>query len=391
MGVIEINEGPTKGEACDLARRRGTPGPDGGAAGNNVPMDHRGTVFAGLLILTIGVGSFAGWAAFTDISSAVVAAGTLRVDSDRKTVQHDAYGVVKELMVRNGDMVVAGEILLRLDRTQAVAALATLQGRYDSASANVSRLIAEQTGAAEISFAEGLRSRRDQSGVIELIEGQLGLFEARRLSLDGKVQIVDERVGQRHKRIRGLRTQVKGKQEQIAFIEGELKGLKKLLAKGYTTRTRVLALQREAARLRGERDEQIGEIAWSNLLISEARLEVLQIKKTFQEEILSELRERRKEMADLAERVSAARRSLENMEIRAPAGGAVVELQVHTVGRVIKPGEILMGIAPQNDDLIVEARVQTTDIDGVMVGLPAEVQFTAVSQASTPRLRGRLI
>ena len=150
-------------------------------------------------------------------------------------------------------------------------------------------------------------------------------------------------------------------------------------------------MQREAARLRGERGEQISEIAWSNLLISEARLDVLQIKKTFQEEILSELCERRKERAEMAERISAARRSLETMEIRAPADGAVVGLQVHTVGQVIEPGETLMEIMPRNHDLIVEARVRTADIDNVTVGLPAEVQLTAVSQGATPRLRGRLI
>ena len=249
--MIKINEGPTEGEARDLACRHGTTEPDGRAAVDNAAVDHRGSVFAGLLILTIGAGSFIGWAANTDISIAVVAAGSLRIDSDRKLVRHDEGGVVKALMVRNGDSVAAGESLLHLDPTQAVAALAALQGRYDSASANVSRLIAEQTGAAEISFTEDLRSRRDQPTVSELIEGQRRLFNARRLSVDGQVQIVEERVGQLHKRIRGLRARAKGKQEQIAFIEGELKGLKKLLARGYTTRTRVPSLAtggRQAAR-----------------------------------------------------------------------------------------------------------------------------------------------
>ena len=299
--------------------------------------------------------------------------------------------MVKELLVRNGDVIEGGDVLIRLDRTRAGASLAIVQGNYDSASANVSRLIAEQTNAEGVDFSEDLLSRMGEPGVIELIEGQLSLFEARRLSLEGQVQIVEERVGQLQSEIRGLRAQAQGKEEQIALIEDELTGLKKLLAKGYTSRTRILALEREAARLRGERGEHVAEIARSNLLISEARLEVLQIKKTFQEEVLSELRDRQKEMADLAERVSAARHILDNIEIRAPEAGVVVDLQVHTLGRVVQPGETLMEIVPQNDSLIVEAQVQTTDIDNVVIGLPADVQFTAFSQRNTPRVTGELI
>ncbi len=353
-----------------------------------IPTNTRPTLVAGLLIIFGAVGGFGAWSAFAELSSAVIAQGTVKVDTNRKKVQTLSGGVVKQLRVRNGDKVAIGEVLVTLDETQAAASHKIMQSNMDTVRATIARLRAERDLLAEVPFPEDLLAKRDQGSVADILEGQEKLFAARRESFDGQVAMIRERVGQLGEEIIGVKAQAKSKQRQIEIIEDELAGLQELHKKGYAPKTRVLALEREAANLLGEKGEHVASIARTKRLISEAELEIIQTRKSFTESVVSELQQRESEFLDLSEKLNATAFMLGQTEIRATAKGTVVDLSVHTEGGVLQPGQTLLEIVPEDDHLIVEARVMTTDIDNIHPNMDAEVQFTAFSQRTTPKIKG---
>jgi HlyD family type I secretion membrane fusion protein len=349
-------------------------------------------IVLGLAVIVLALGGFGTWAAVAPIASAVIAAGFVTVDTSRKEVQHLEGGTVKELLVRDGDAVKAGDVLIRLDETRAKASLGILQARYDAARALRSRLLAERDEAEVIGFPEDLVAvENDDPKVRELLVGQQNLFEARRRSLEGEVEILESQVTQLHDDITGIEAQQVAKERQIVLIHEEAGSLKDLLDKGYADRPRFLALQREIARLEGERGEHVSEIARAKTRIGETRLQVIQLHSDFREQVVTELRSLQTELADLEERLSAAKHTLAHIEIRAPTDGIVVGLGVHTIGAVIQGGETLMEIVPADDKLLIEAKVKPEDIDNVVVGQDAEVRFTAFKQRTTPTVQGEII
>lgn len=355
-----------------------------GAAATNT---HR-TILCGLTVVAITFVGFFGWAAYAELSSAVIATGTITVDSNRKAIQHREGGMVKQILVRNGDAVHQGQLLLRLDETQAQASVAILQGKLYEALANEARLIAERNGAKAIVFPEVLLERTIESQVSDSLSGHQGLFEARRETLMGETEIYRERIVQIGEQITGLRAQQESKARQIALIAEELGGLRKLLHKGFAGKTRILALERETARLSGERGEHMADIAAAKTAISQAEMEILQVRKSFRENIEIELRQVRARIIDLRERVVSARFMLDHLNIRAPEDGVVVGLEVHAPGQVVQPGATILELVPVNDELIVEARVLPLDIDSLSLGLEADVIITAFQQRTTPYLKG---
>ncbi len=354
------------------------------------PSNPRPAILLGLLVILVAFGGFGTWATMAPIASAVIAPGVVTVDSSRKKIQHLEGGSVNEMRVRDGDAVKAGDILIRLDEIRPKASLAILQTRYDTARASEARLLAEQQGLREISFPEGLLTRGDNGKVAEILAGQRHLFEARRTSLEGEAEILESRIKQLQDDAGGILAQQKAKERQISLIREEVDSIKGLLNKGFTDRPRYLALEREMARLEGERGELISEIARTNTRIGETQLEIIQLQRNFSEKVVTDLRTIGAEIADLEERIGAARHTLDNIEIRAPVDGVVVGMEVHTVGGVIGAGETILEIVPANDQLIIEARVQPHDIDNIFVGLYADVQFTAFKQRTTPNLLGEV-
>ena len=352
------------------------------------PTGTRTIVLAGLAVVAVTFAGFFGWAAFAKLSSAVIASGTVTVDSNRKAIQHMEGGIVERIAVRNGDAVHEGALLVRLDETRARASLAILQGKLDEALANEARLLAERRDAKTVVFPPALLVRRDEPQVDDSLRGQESLFAARRATLKGEIGIYQERIAQVGEQIRGLRAQQESKTRQIALIEEELKGLRQLLKKGYAEKNKVLALEREAARLGGERGEHIAEVAAARTTITQAELETLQLRKDFREDVELELRQVRAEIFDLRERTAASQFLLDHLEIRAPEDGVVVGLEVHAPGQVVQPGATILELVPVDDELIVEARVQPFDIDSLALGLEADVIFTAFSQRTTPKLLG---
>jgi len=345
----------------------------------------------GLATLAMTFGVAVAWSSLAPLSSAVVAQGIVKVESSRKKVQHPEGGVVKAILVREGDAVNAGDVLVRIDDTRAGAAHGLVVGGRDMAIAALARLQAEREGRASISFPASLMQRSAESQVADAMRAQQSLFNARRSTRAGEVDILEQQIGALQGEIEGFESQRRAKIEQIESLTLDQKGLTELDAVGMVEKTRLRALERDLARVKGERDELASRIASTLTAISEKRFRKLQVQKNFQEEVAAEWRKAQAEAFDLRERESTTRRTLEQTEIRAPASGTVTELKIHTTGGVVQPGEVLMEIVPIADRLSIEGRVLPQDIDRVQLGQAAGVKLHAFNSRTTPELNGQLL
>jgi len=361
---------------------------DGGEAVDR-SNDVRPVVVTGLILIGITFGGFGTWAAVSQIESAVIASGLVKVLSNRKQVQHLEGGIIKDLNVKNGDLVSAGDVLIRLDETRAKATLDIYSGRLAAARAAVARLQAELSNNVVVEFPDDLvAAAKADADIAQILKSQRQLFEARQATLEGQVTMTRERIGQLEEEIEGRRAQELSRTKQMKSLEDQLDGMRQLDEKGFARKTDIAALEREQARLEGERGEHVAAMAAAQRGISEAELEIIQFRQTFSERVAEELRQYQDEISDLSERVNSAQFTLDHTEIRAPVSGTVVGSTVFTEGGVIQPGQTLMEIVPGDDVLVVEARVRPVDVDEVTTGQAAWVQFTAFSSRSTPRLEG---
>lgn len=344
-----------------------------------------GTTLA--LLLTFGIG---GWAATTELSSAVIAQGTLVVDSSVKKVQHPTGGVVSELRVRNGDRVRAGDILLRLDETQTRAAATIITKNVDELLARQARLETERDDAREITFPAALLepAREANSDAARAIAAERSLFKLRRQARDGQKSQLKERSAQLQEEIKGYSGQLDAKKKEVEFVQKELAGVRTLWEKNLVPISRLTALERDATRIEGERSQLTGMIAQAKGKIAEIELQIIQIDQDLRTEVGKDLVEVRSKLSELAERKTAAVDQLQRIDIRAPQGGAVHQLAVHTIGGVVGPGEQIMLIVPDADTLTVEVKIAPQEIDHVHPGQPAILRFAAFNQHTTPEITG---
>jgi len=352
-----------------------------------IPTQSRGPILAGFLLIFLGVGGFIGWAITAPLAQAVVAPGIIKVDSNRKQIQHLEGGIVKDILVRDGDHVSNGDVLVRLDKTRAAASLAIIQDGYDSALAEEARLIAERDGGV-INFPKMLLGRESDVKIAGILNSQRSLYEARQAALSNQIKILEKQIAHLREDISGRKAQMEAKAHQLKFVRDELKSMHALLEKGLTGKQRVLELEREAARLEGDRGEHRSEMAAAETAIAEKELEIYQVQKGYIERVISDLKQVQAEIFDYRQRLNAAQHTYGHTEVRSPVDGIVVGSGVHTVGGVIGPGDTLLEIVPDNDDLIVEARLDPKDIDHVRPDLPAGIMVTAFSQRNTPELSG---
>lgn len=352
----------------------------------------RGTIrrhlLVGAAVVFLLVGGFGGWAATIQLWGAVIAPGMVVVDSSVKKVQHPTGGVVGELRVRDGDYVKGGDILMRLDETQARANLAILTKGLDELAARQTRLEAEREGAETMSFPEVLMRRAHDPDVAKVIAGESKLFELRRSARAGQRAQLRERAAQLREEIEGLTGQAAAKRREIELIEKELVGVHELWRKNLVAITRVTALERDAARLAGDRGVLIASTAQAKGRIAEIELQIIQIDQDLRSEVAKELAEIRAKTSELVERKVAAEDQLKRIDIRAPQDGVVHQLSVFTIGGVVSAGEPIMLIVPNADDLTIEARVAPYDIDQLRVGQQATMRFSSFSQSTTPELNG---
>jgi HlyD family secretion protein len=345
---------------------------------------------AGLVTLLVLGGGMGGWAATTQLAGAVVAPGLVVVDGHVKKVQHPTGGVVGEIRVREGSSVKAGDLVVRLDETVTRANLAVITKALDELAARLGRLEAERDGLNSIRVSPVLADRDGEREVKDLIAGEQRLFELRREARNGLRAQLKERVDQLEQQISGLQLQSGAKGEEAKLIEVELKGVQELYSKNLIPISRVTALRREQTRLRGEQGQLIASIAQAKGRISETELQILQIDQDLRGEVAKELRELQGKSAELLEKRVAAEDLLKRIDIRAPFDGVVHQLAVHTVGGVIAPGDVLMLVVPQTDDLAIEVKIEPKDIDQLSIGQEAVLRMSAFNQRTTPEIRGRV-
>ncbi|WP_295406217.1 HlyD family type I secretion periplasmic adaptor subunit [uncultured Thiocystis sp.] len=357
----------------------------------SVPTSDRPERIAGLLLLLVAFGGFGLWAAFAPIDGAAVASGVVAVESARKTIQHLDGGTVSEILVREGDRVAAGDIIIRLDDTQASAQLEITRGQYLSLRAQESRLVAERDDLPEIVFSEDLLTARDDPRIHEAIIGEKRVFDARRGALIGEQQVLQQRREQLEQQIQGLEALAASKLKRLNLYQEEITGLDKLFAKGLGDKSRLLEWERLAAEVDGERGQHQSDIASARVQIGETEIQSAQLKRKFTSEVVTELRDIETKLADLRERMRALQQTLERTVIRAPVAGAVVGSSIHTIGGVIRPGDQLLDIVPENESFIIEAQVQPMDIDRVSPGLEADLHMSAFNTRTTPVIPGTVL
>ncbi len=340
-----------------------------------------------ILVFFCGIGA---WAALAPLDSAAIAPGKVTVASNRKTVQHLEGGIIRELLVKEGDAIEEGQVIIRLDDTQTRATLELLRGRQDTLLAREARLIAERDGADSIGFPPALLSRQENPAVAKLLAGEQAVFKARRRAIQGRIDIFRKRIVQLGKEIASLEAQVDAEGKQLELVADEHDSVETLVSKGLMDKTRLLALKRAAARLEGSRGEHQGLIAKAEQRIGETELQIIDLENSSLNEAVSALREVQSQLVESGQRLRAAEDILARTEIRAPQAGVVVGLNVHTETGVIAPGQRLLDILPKDDALVIEAEVDPNDIDVVRVGLSAQVRLTAFKQRNTPPLEGEV-
>jgi len=345
-------------------------------------------VVFGLAVVTLLAGGVGGWAAMTEISGAVIAPGFLVVDSHVKDVQHGTGGVVGDIFVRDGDHVKAGDLLLRLDPTIPVANHAVVAKALDQLTVRRARLDAERAGKDAIVFPREIMERSDDPDVSEALAGERQLFDTRRWARAGQKSQLEERIAQLEREIEGYTAQAGSKAREIELVHIELAGVRDLWNKKLISIDRLTAMEREAARLEGERGQLVAAEAQAEGRIAEIRLQIIQIGLDLSTEVNRELREIDAKSGEYVERKVAAEDQLDRIDIRAPQDGVVQQSIAHTVGGVVKAGEEIMQIVPTSDSLTVEAKIAPRDIDQLWAGQAASLRFSAFSQRTTPEING---
>jgi membrane fusion protein, type I secretion system len=345
-------------------------------------------LIVGLAVVVVLAGGLGGWASTAQISGALIAPGAVVVDSNVKKVQHPTGGVVGELRARDGDLVKAGDVVVRLDDTVTKAGLAIVTKSLDGLWARGARLEAEQRGLDKVTFPKMLLDRADDPDVKNIIASETKLFEVRTTGRTGQKAQLRERVTQLNEEIAGLSAQEKAKNQEIALVEKELVGVRELYEKHLVQLSRLTVLERDAARLNGERAQYLAARAQAKGKITETELQIIQVDKDLVSEVSKDLRETNDKIGEFVERKVTAEDQLRRVDIRAPQDGMVLQSTVHTVGGVITAGDAIMMIVPQADDLSVEAKVNPQDIDKLQIGQKTLLRLSAFNQRTTPELNG---
>ncbi|TBH43017.1 HlyD family type I secretion periplasmic adaptor subunit [Rhizobium leguminosarum] len=339
------------------------------------------------IALVCGIG---GWAATTELSSAVIGEGVIVVDGDVKKVQHLTGGIVSELLVSENDHVTAGQVLIRLDGTTTRANLSIVESTLAQLYARRARLKAERIGAGSFEVEENIRDLTSSTSAEKLLDGEQKLFDSRRTALIGMKSQLASRKDQLGEQVKGLVVQINATNDALGLIEQELEGIDTLYKKGLVTLQRLNTLKRARADLQGNSGQEIAAKAEAEGKAIEIDRQSIQLDEDRRSEIAKDLTDVEAQIAEYEERRGTAVDQLHRLDITAPLTGRVHELSVHTVNGVIDPGQTLMLVVPENNELTVEAKVATRDIDQVHVGQSVDVRFSAFDQRTTPDVAGEI-
>jgi len=350
-----------------------------------------GYVLTGLVVIVGAFGGLMLWSTTAELEGAVVAQGELRVESKAKPVQHREGGVVGAIFVKEGDLVKAGDPLVRLDPTTQEASFEIVDAQLIEALARKARLLAERDEARDVSFPREVLERAASNFEVEAIaRDQRNLFIARLEGFRKQNQQLGERIGQLRNEIDAVNSRRTGFETQLISVREELLVQNRLLERGLTTRTRLQEFRREQARIDGEIGALDAEEARLRRQIQETEIEITRLNESRREEAIENLREVEAQVVELQQRMIVAQDALQKIELRAPQDGIVQDMAVYAPGAVVQSGEQILSIVPISDRLVLEARIPPNERDRVRVGGDADVQFTAFNQRTTPKLTGEV-
>lgn len=344
----------------------------------------------GWIIVIVGVVGFLLWASLAPLDKGVPLMGTVAQESNRKAVQHLAGGTVDEILVKEGDKVQAGQVLVRMNGIQATSQFEISRVQYFTARAAEARLIAERDGKSSVTFPAALAEAKSDPRVGQTVDGQNQLFLSRRGALQSELGGLEESIAGLRMQISGLEASSESKREQLSIMKEQLTNLRELSRDGYVARTRLLDLERANAQVSGMLSEDIGNIGRARRQISELNLKRSQRQQEFQREVRTQLSEVQREADALGSRMNAEGFLVKNVEIKSPATGVVMGLNVFTKGGVVPPGFKLMDIVPTGDALVVEGQLPINLVDKVHPGLPVDLIFSAFNVNSTPHIPGEV-
>jgi HlyD family secretion protein len=352
----------------------------------NTEKSLRSTQFLGYVSILAMFGIFGAWTVMADMNGAVIAPATIVSESYSKKVQHREGGNVLRILVKDGDIVEAGQDLVQLDPTETKAELGILDGQNNEFLIRKARLEAQRDGLKKIELPAVLKDRADDPGIATILAGQNRLLESTLETANSKKGQLQEQLGQLKEQIAGIGSQIVSSKKQLELISKEVSGLRSLQQKGLVPASRVMAMDRETARIEGERGQLVSSKAGAEAKIGEVKLLVIQVAEELRNQALIDLRDTDTKLAELGERRISAAARLSRMSIKSPITGTVYQLAVHTEGGVIAPNETIMMVLPQGDDLVLQAQVTPNDISHVQLGQPARIRFTAFNSRVTPEI-----
>jgi HlyD family type I secretion membrane fusion protein len=352
----------------------------------------KGIILFGMVVVSgifVGLGA---WSATAPLARAISAAANLSLKGERKIIQHFEGGIVGSLNVAEGQVVKKGQLLISLNPLQAAANVARHDGQLDQALTREARLESELKGFKSIELSGQLLERiENNENLFKTLEAEQKHLVARRETRNGTIAILNQRIDQLKNEVKGLQIQRESRLEQYEIFKKEIIGLRDLYEKGYFAKTKLLGVERAMSQLRGAAGNDLAQISRAASSQKESQNQIISVRQRFREEVVKELRDVQVEITDLQERLLVAKDVLQRIEIRAPREGIVQGIQFHTVGGVVKPGDTLMEVVPQDDELIVNAQVLPNDIDSLVVGQRAEVRLTALNARTTPTIYGVVV
>ena len=354
----------------------------------DLPISDVKTRRLGFTILLVVFGIFGTWAAVAPLDGAVYAPGVVTVQTYRKTVQHLEGGIVKDVLAHDGDIVKKGDPLIILDDAQLRSEYDVNHNQLIAAKAMEARLTAERDGKPAIDF--GTMADADTARGVEARLGETQVFNARRGARLGQIAVLQERIGQLNQQIKGTEDMIGTKANLQKSYTDEIVELTDLLAKGFVDKQRLLEQQRKLNMLKSEVADHESNITKTRLQINETELQIVQLNKNFNSDVVKELSDVQAKVFDLQEKATALEDRLSRIVIRAPEDGMVLDMKVHTIGGVIGAGTPLLDIVPESSELVVEARVATSDIDRIVLGKLTDIRFNAFNSATTPVIQGQV-
>ncbi len=344
----------------------------------------------GALVMALGILVMGGWLIAAPLSGAVIAAGFVKVDMNRKVIQHQEGGIVKQLLVRDGERVKAGQVLMVIEDVKLDATLDLLRTQHDGERAKAARLEAERAMSPAVKFPPELAARKDEPKVVEFVQRETTLFKARREALDTQVALLRKQIQQTAQEVKALTDQIAAEARALKLQKEELATNQALLEKGYVQKTRLMQLERSVAEYEGRWNERRAELSKAEQRSQELELRVLAQRNAYVQSAADELKDASARIFDLEERLRPSKDASERQRIASPIAGEVVGLRVFSQGGVVGPREVLMEIVPEDKTLLIEARIRPEDINHVRAGSGAEVRLTAYQQRTTPLVAGKV-